>query len=92
MTEPIVSSFWLYNNLEDPDLIVLDVSPKTDKADLKTSVSKGPENLICKMSLVIPPVNFPTHSQVLSSLKTVVESWGLTIPVKLWYMTILGFT
>lgn len=29
MIEPVVSALWLYNNLQDSDLIVLDASPKT---------------------------------------------------------------
>jgi len=37
MIEPLVSSKWLYDNLNDPDLIVLDASTSSNKAGVKSA-------------------------------------------------------
>jgi thiosulfate/3-mercaptopyruvate sulfurtransferase len=35
MTAPLVTSAWLYDNLNDPDLVILDASPATNNASLQ---------------------------------------------------------
>jgi len=41
MIEPIVSATWLFNHLNDPDLIILDASQKTASGDFNNSRIKG---------------------------------------------------
>jgi len=38
MTKPIVSAAWLFSNLEDPNLIILDASFKENQSNVKTDL------------------------------------------------------
>jgi len=100
MTEPIVSSFWLYNNLEDPDLIVLDVSPKTDKADyenfgIKRARKFDLQNEFSNTSSELPntlpsPEQFENSCRKLginnSSKIVVYDNLGIYFSPRVWWM------
>ena len=38
MTGPLVSSYWLQKNLNDPELVVLDASAEPNNSDFKKDV------------------------------------------------------
>ncbi|MGB5227220.1 MAG: sulfurtransferase [Eudoraea sp.] len=100
MTEPIVSSIWLYNNLEDPDLIVLDASPKIGKTDFKNIGIKGArkfdlQNEFSDTSSELPntlpsPKQFENSCKKLgitnSSKIVVYDNLGIYISPRVWWM------
>lgn len=100
MTEPIVSILWLYNHLEDSDLIVLDASPKTDKADYENLGIIGArqfdlQNEFSDTSSKLPntlpsPEQFENSCRKLginnSSKIVVYDNLGIYVSPRVWWM------
>jgi thiosulfate/3-mercaptopyruvate sulfurtransferase len=100
MTEPIVSIPWLFNHLEDPDLIVLDASPKTEKPDFENIGIKGArkfdlQNEFRDTSSELPntlpgPEQFQNSCRKLginnSSKIVVYDNLGIYLSPRVWWM------
>ncbi|MGB5205912.1 MAG: sulfurtransferase [Eudoraea sp.] len=100
MTEPLVSSSLLNNNLEDPDLIVLDASPKTEKPDFENIGIKGARHFDLKYEFsdtaselpnTLPsPKQFENSCRKLginnSSKIVVYDNLGIYISPRVWWM------
>ena len=100
MTEPIVSILWLYNHLEDSDLIVLDASPKTDKANYESLGIIGArqfdlQNEFSDTSSKLPntlpsPEQFENSCRKLginnSSKIVVYDNLGVYVSPRVWWM------
>ncbi len=100
MIEPLVSSSWLFNNLEDPDLIVLDASPKTTEDDFENIGIKGSRHFDLKNEFSDAsgklPNTLPSAEQfqnscrklgITNSSKIVVyDNLGIYLSPRVWWM------
>lgn len=100
MTAPILSALWLYNNLEDPDLVILDASEKKDKGDLINIQIEGARHFDLKKEFsdtsselpnTLPsPKQFENSCRKLginnSSKIVVYDNLGIYISPRVWWM------
>lgn len=100
MIEPIVSSSWLFNNLNDPDLIILDASQKTAAGEFTNTRIKGARhfdlnNAFRDTSNELPntlpsPEQFEENCRRLginqSSKIVVYDNLGIYLSPRVWWM------
>lgn len=100
MIGPLVSCSWLYRNLQDPELIVLDASPGTEKTEFENILIKGARHFDLKYEFsdtsselpnTLPgPKQFENSCRKLgisnSSKIVVYDNLGIYISPRVWWM------
>jgi thiosulfate/3-mercaptopyruvate sulfurtransferase len=105
MTGPLVSSYWLQKNLNDPELVVLDASAEPNNSDFKNVQIKGARyfdlknkfsDTTCELPNTLPgPEQFENSCRKLGINKTskivVYDNLGIYLSPRVWWMfTVMG--